>query len=237
MINVDKKSRTDEMISALATSHPDSLSVEELLYGATLTNDINTKVQIYAAAEKQYPADWRTSNNLGVALLMQNKVTEAGEAFKRADAAKQGEPIIANNLGIIQSKAGNRPAAMELYNKANGAGPEVGYNKGIVQIRDGKYSDAVSSFGDSKSFNKALAQLLSGDPASVNATIDAGNEKDLAISYYLKAVAAARKSNTADVLKNLKTAIEKDGTLKAAAKDDAEFIKLRSDSGFTSLVQ
>ncbi|MFN9945208.1 MAG: hypothetical protein ACK56I_37650, partial [bacterium] len=31
-INVDKKSRTDEMISALCTSHPDSLSVEELLY-------------------------------------------------------------------------------------------------------------------------------------------------------------------------------------------------------------
>ena len=34
----------------------------------------------------------------------------------------------------------------------------------------------------------------------------------------------------------LKTAIEKDGTLKAAAKDDAEFIKLRSDAGFTGLV-
>lgn len=237
MINVDKKSRTDEMISALATSHPDSLSVEEILYAGTLTNDINTKVQIYSAAEKQYASDWRTSNNLGVALLMQNKVSEAGEAFKRAETAKQGEPIIMNNLGIIQAKANNRVAAMELYNKANGAGPEVGYNKGIVQVRDGKYSDAVSSFGDSKSFNKALAQLLAGSPDQVGSTIDAGNEKDLAISYYLKAVAAARKNSTSDVLTNLKTAIEKDGTLKAAAKDDAEFIKLRKDSGFTSLVQ
>jgi tetratricopeptide (TPR) repeat protein len=236
MINVDKKSRTDEMISALATSHPDSLSVEELLYGATLTNDINTKVQIYTAAEKQYASDWRTSNNLGVALLTQNKVAEAGEAFKRADAANANNPIIANNLGTIQSKNGNRVAAMDLYNKANGAGPEVGYNKGIIQIRDGKYSDAVSSFGDSKSFNKALAQLLAGNAAEVNATIDAGNEKDMAISYYLKAVAAARKSNTSEVISNLKTAIEKDGTLKAAAKDDAEFIKLKADSGFTSLV-
>lgn len=236
IINVDKKSRTDEMISALATSHPDSLSVEELLYGATLTNDINTKVQIYTAAEKQYASDWRTSNNLGVALLTQNKVAEAGEAFKRADAANANNPIIANNLGTIQSKNGNRVAAMELYNKANGAGPEVGYNKGIVQIRDGKYSDAVSSFGDSKSFNKALAQLLAGDAGAVGATIDAGNEKDMALSYYLKAVSAARRSSTADVISNLKTAIEKDGTLKAAAKDDAEFIKLRSDSGFTSLV-
>ncbi len=235
-VNVDKKSRTDEMISALCTSHPDSLSIEELLYGATLTNDINTKAQIYAAAEKQYATDWRSSNNLGVALLTQNKVSEAGEAFKRADAANANNPIIMNNLGIIQSKGGNRPAAMELYNKANGAGPEVGYNKGIIQIRDGKYSDAVSSFGDSKSFNKALAQLLAGNAAEVGATIDAGNEKDMALSYYLKAVSAARRSSTADVISNLKTAIEKDGTLKAAAKDDAEFIKLKADAGFTAIV-
>ncbi|MGZ3899629.1 MAG: TPR end-of-group domain-containing protein, partial [Bacteroidia bacterium] len=60
---------------------------------------------------------------------------------------------------------------------------------------------------------------------------------DMAYSFYLKAVAAARSANNADVLSNLKTAIEKDASLKAWAKDDAEFIKLRSDSGFTSLVQ
>lgn len=234
--NVDKKSRTDEMISALCTSHPDSLSVEELLYGANLTNDINTKVQIYTAAEKQYGSDWRTSNNLGVALLMQNKVSEAGEAFKRASANAAGNPIVMNNLGIIEAKNGNRTAAMDLYNKASGAGSEVNYNKGIVQIRDGKYSDAVSSFGSYNGFNKALAQLLAGSSDAVNATIDGSNEKGMALSYYLKAVAAARRNNTSEVLMNLKTAIEMDGTLKQAAKDDAEFVKLRAEGGFTSLV-
>lgn len=236
-INVDKKSRTDEMISALCTSHPDSLSIEELLYGATLTNDINTKVQIYQAAEKQYAADWRSSNNLGVALLTQNKVAEAGEAFSRSEKNAAGNPIVMNNLGIIQAKNGNRTAAMDLYNKANGAGSEVSYNKGILQIRDAKYSDAVSSFGSYNGFNKALAQLLSGTPDAVNATIDGSNEKGMALSYYLKAVAAARKSNNSEVLMNLKTALEMDGTLKAAAKDDAEFIKLRADGGFTSLIK
>lgn len=235
-INVDKKSRTDEMISALCTSHPDSLSVEELLYGANLTNDINTKVQIYTAAEKQYGSDWRTSNNLGVALLMQNKVSEAGEAFKRASANAAGNPIVMNNLGIIEAKNGNRTAAMDLYNKASGAGSEVNYNKGILQIRDGKYSDAVSSFGSYNGFNKALAQLLAGSSDAVNATIDGSNEKGMALSYYLKAVAAARRNNTSEVLMNLKTAIEMDGTLKQAAKDDAEFVKLRAEGGFTSLV-
>lgn len=235
-VNVDKKSRTDEMISKLATTYPDSLSVEELLYATTLTTDQNTQVQILQSAEKKYASDWRTSNNLGVALLMQNKVTEAGEAFKRAEAAANGNPILMNNMGIIAAKSGDRRKAMEYYDKASGAGKEVNYNKGIVNVRDGKYADAVSNFGDYKGFNKALAELLNGNTGAVATTLDASTEKDMAWSYYLKAVAAARSNNAAEVNSNLKTAIGKDGSLKAAAKDDAEFIKLRDNADFKAMV-
>ena len=234
-INVNKKSRTDEQITKLTTTFPDSLSVEEMLYGANLTNDVNTKVAIYTAAEKKYSSDWRTSNNLGVALLMNNKVSEAGEAFKRAEANANGNPILMNNLGIVASKAGDRKKAMEMYEKANGAGNEVSYNKGILNVRDGKYADAVGNFGEYKGFNKALAELLNGNAGAVVSTIDASNEKDMAMSSYLKAVAAARNNNTAEVINNLKTAIEKDGSLKAWAKDDAEFIKLRDNADFKAL--
>ena len=234
-INVDKKSRTDEQITKLTTTYPDSLSVEEMLYGANLTNDINTKVQIYTAAEKKYASDWRTSNNLGVALLMQNKVSEASAAFSRAEKTANGNPIVMNHLGIIAAKAGDRKKAMEYYDKANGAGKEVNYNKGILNVRDGKYSDAVSNFGEYKGFNKALSELLNGNGGAVVSTIDATSEKDMAISSYLKAVAAARNNNTADVISNLKIAVEKDGSLKAAAKDDAEFIKLRENADFKGL--
>jgi tetratricopeptide (TPR) repeat protein len=235
-VNVDKKSRRDDQISNLMVSRPDSLSVEEMLYGANLTNDINTKVQVYQAAEKQYGSDWRTSNNLGAALLMQNKVSEAAEAFKRAEKAAGGsQPAVYNNLGIIESKNGNRTGAMELYTKA-GSSAETKYNMGILEVRNGKYSDAVNDFGSYKGHNLALAQLLSGNAGAVKGTIDESSEKEMAYSYYLKAVAAARQSNNSEVISNLKTAIEKDNSLKAYAKDDAEFIKLRSDSGFTGLV-
>ncbi len=235
-VNVDKKSRTDEMISKLATTTPDSLSIEEMLYGATLTNDINTKVQIYQAAEKKYPNDWRASNNYGVALLAQNKVTEASDAFKRAEKNAAGNAIVMNHMGIMASKAGDRVKAMDYYNKANGAGAEVNYNKGILNIRDGKYSDAVNNFGSNKDFNKALAELLNGNGGAVASTIDGGSDKDVAIGSYLKAVAASRNNATADVIANLKKAIEKDGSLKAWAKDDAEFIKLRENAEFKALV-
>lgn len=235
-INIDKNSRTDEQIAGLATSKPDSLSVEELLYAGNLTSDVNTKVQIYTAAEKQYGSDWRTSTNLGCALLTQNKVAEAGNAFKRAEKAANGaQPSVYNNLGIIEAKNGNRVAAMELYKKA-GSSPETKYNMAILEVRDGKYADAVSNFGDFKGHNKALAQLLSGSAGSVKETIDGSNEKEMAYSYYLKAIANVRGGNNQEAITNLKSAIEKDNALKAYAKDDAEFIKLRADSGFTALV-
>jgi tetratricopeptide (TPR) repeat protein len=234
-VNVDKKSRTDAKISELAVSSPDSLSVEELLYAATLTKDINTQTQIYTAAEKKYSNDWRTSNNLGCVLLMQNKVSEAESAFKRAEKTGASQPAVANNLGIIQAKNGDRAAAMELYMKA-GSSAETKYNMGILEVRNGQYADAVTNFGTFKGHNLALAQLLSGNNSSVKETIDGSAENEMAYSYYLKAVSAARQGNNGEVLSNLKMAIEKDNDLKAYAKDDVEFIKLRADSGFTGLV-
>jgi predicted Zn-dependent protease len=237
ILQANKKSRTDEQIKALCTSNPNELSVEELLYGANLFTDLNTKLSIYQAAEKKYGNDWRISNNLGAVLLMLNKTNEAEATLKKALQTSNGNPIVYNNLGIIEAKKNNRKAAMDYYNKAAGAGKEVNYNKGIIYIADGKYSDAVSSFGDFNGFNKALAQLLSGSADAVNNTIDNSNDKDLAVSYYLKAIAAARKGNTADVTKNLKLAFDKDASLKQYAKDDAEFLKLKGNSEFESLVK
>jgi len=237
ILQANRKARTDEEIKSLCTSNPDILSLEELLYGATLFNDLNTKVSIYQAAERKYGSDWRTSNNLGVVYLMLNKTKEAEEAFNRALKASNGNPIIYNNLGIIEAKKNNRRKAMEYYEKASGAGKEVNYNKGIIYIADGKYSEAVSAFGEFNGFNKALAQLLSGSVDAVNNTIDISADKDLAISYYLKAIAAARKGNTADAIKNLKDAFNKDASLKEYAKTDAEFLKLKGNSDFESLIK
>ena len=231
---VDKKSRTDEMINRLVDTNPDSLSVEELLYAATLTEDVNRKMNIYKSAEKYFASDWRTSNNLGITYLLNNKVDDAKAAFERADKSSPNNQTVLNNLGAAVAKKGDRKAALAIFEKAGNA-PETNYNKGIVSIREGNYSEAISQFGSFKGFNLALAQLLSGSAESVNGTIDASNEKDMAICHYLKAIAAARKGD-AKGLDSLKTAIEKDATLKAKAKDDCEFLKWRANDQFKTLV-
>lgn len=235
-LNAEKLSRTDEQITALTTSGPDSLSVEEMLYAATLTSDLNTKLEIYKKAESQYGSDWRTSNNIGYIYLMQNKLDDAAAQFKKADAASADNSVVKNNLGIVASWKGDRKEAMELYKSAVSAGPEVSYNMGILEIRNGNYPTAVSNFGNTNSFNSALAKLLNGNPDAAMSTIDSSPEKDDALSYYLKAIAGARQSKADILTNNLKIAIQKDASLKQMAETDAEFIKFRDNADYKAIV-
>lgn len=235
-LKADEKSRTDEQISTLAASAPDSLSVEEILYAATLTTDVNAKLDIYKKAEAKYGSDWRTANNVGYAYLMQNKLNDADAAFKRADANSANNPIIKNNMGIVAHWKGDRKAARELYNAGLSAGSEPSYNLGILEIQEGNYATAVSNFASNNTFNAALAKLMSGASDDALATLDKSTDKESALAYYLRAVAGARQNKADLVANNLKTAIQKDASFKQMALDDAEFIKFRSDAGFKDAV-
>jgi tetratricopeptide (TPR) repeat protein len=235
-LNMEVKSRTDEQISKLAMSAPDSLSVEEILYAATLTEDVNAKLDIYKKAEAKYANDWRTSNNVGYIYLMQNKLNDAEAEFKKADGLSANNPVVKNNMGIVARWKGDRKAAMDLYKSASAAGPEVSYNMGIIEIQNGNYGAAVSNFGNNNSFNSALAKLLNGNTDGAMSTIDGSTDKDAALSFYLKAIAGARQNKADVVVNNLKAAIQKDASFKQMAKDDAEFIKFRDNADFKAAV-
>ena len=68
IVNVDKIGRSDEQILAQAKSDPKVLSLEEMLYAATLTTDNNEKLAFYTAASEAYPKEIRAANNVGVTL-------------------------------------------------------------------------------------------------------------------------------------------------------------------------
>lgn len=235
-VNVIKHNRTDEQILALARTTPDSLSVEEILYAATLTTDINEKLTFYKASERMYSGDWRTSNNIGCIYLQQNKLSDAKAQFNKAAGLSPNNPIIMNNQAIVMRWEGDRKTARETLNKAKSAGPEVSYNLGLIDIQDGKYADALTNFGTAKSFNVGLAKVLSGDLDAAAGVIDASSEKEDALSYYLKAIIGARKGNKDMLINNLRTATQKDPSLKTKAKTDVEFLKYRDDADFTGIV-
>ena len=223
---------SDEELKAISTSDPQKLTLEELLFTASLTEDLNEKGRLYREAEKKDPSDYRAANNVGVVLYNQGKVAEAKSQFEKANGLKDNA-ISKNNLGAVAGVSGDRKKAADLFGQAGGAGDEVNYNKGILAIQDGKYADAVSSFGGTASFNKALAQLLNGDAAAAIKTIDDSNDKESGQGYYLKAIAAARQSKLTDVVSNLKNAIGKDAAWKAKAAKDREFLKYAEDASMS----
>jgi tetratricopeptide (TPR) repeat protein len=199
---------TDEELKTISTTMPDSLKVEELLFAATLTNDLNTKLQIYTAAQKKYPEDARTHNNVGAVLYMQNKVADAKSHFEKANSLNDNA-ISKNNLGACAGASGDRAKAKQLFTAAKGAGNEVGYNSGILHIMAGKYPEAVSSFGSDASFNKALAEILNNSVDNAVKTLDKSSDKESAQGFYLKAVASARQNNVDATVSNLKNAFQK----------------------------
>lgn len=224
VLNMEKVGRSDEQIMAAFKSDASVLSVEEILYAATLTNDLNEKLNIYTKAAELYASDWRPINNMGYIYLLQNKLGEAESNFNKAKAI-EATPIVMNNLGVIARLKGDRAAALEAYQKANGAGNEVNYNMGILNIMDGDYSSAVSNMSSYKTLNLALAQILNGNAEAALATIDASEDATSAEAYYLKAIVGARTDNNDLMMKNLKLAVNKDNSLKEKALKDVEFIK------------
>jgi outer membrane protein OmpA-like peptidoglycan-associated protein len=227
---------SDEELKAVSVATPDSLDLEELLFTATLTNDLNEKLRLYNVAMKNYSNDYRAYNNAGAVLYQQNKMADAKAKFEKANSLKDNT-ISKNNLGAVAGVAGDRTKAKQLLGQAKGAGSEVSYNLGILNIQDGKYADAVSNFGSDNSFNKGLAQMLNGSADAAVKTIDASADKESAQGYYLKAVAAARQNNVDAVVSNLKNAFGKDGSLKAKALKDREFLKFAENAAFTGIVK
>jgi hypothetical protein len=235
-VNANKLGRTDEVLTQMSAATPDSLSIEELLYAATLSNDLTTKMTIFTNAARLYPGDWRGHNNMGYVYVLQNKMADAETAFNKAAAASANNPVVENNLGIVAIKKGDRAGAAAHYSAASSAGPEASYNMGAINIMNGKYSQAVSNYGSETTFNAALAKLLNLDAAGALSTVEASKDNNSAMGYYLKAVIQARKNDAAATVNNLKSAFEKDGSLKAKAAEDREFLKFKDNADFKAAV-
>lgn len=235
-VSYDKTGYSDEELVALSKSNPDTLNVEELLFTATLTEDLNEKMRLYKEVERQYPTDYRGANNVGAVLYMQNKMTEAKAQFEKANGI-QDNPISKNNLAAIAGASGDRDNAKSLLAQASGAGSEVNYNMGILAIQDGRYDDAISNFGSDASYNKALAQLLNKDASSALSTIEASADAETGRGYYLKAIVGARQDKLDMIVNNLKSAFAKDASYKAKAAKDREFIKYMDNASFSAIVK
>jgi hypothetical protein len=230
--NIEIIGKSDEEISELFKSNPSALSLEEILYAATLTEDISQKEAIYKKTAELFPSDYRAWNNIGVTRFLSGDLAGAEQSFIKANGMKVS-PEANLNLALIALSKGDKAKAQQLLGNASGV-PELSEALGLLYIKQGEYVKAVNSFGTVKSNNAALAQILTKDYSKAQQTLDA-IEHPTAVTSYLKAIVAARTNNSAAVFSHLKDAFNKDKSLKDGAAKDLEFAKYSTNGEFKAL--
>jgi tetratricopeptide (TPR) repeat protein len=237
LVNVDKIGRTDEQILAAMKSDAKVLSLEEMLYSATLTKDLNEQLSFYQTTSQNFPKCIRAHNNIGCTLMALGKVDEAVLEFEAAKAI-QNNDVVKNNLGFAALVKGDMAKAEGYFTSMTAATPESKWGQGVIAITKGEYDKAVNLFGTEPCFNLALAQVLKGDVSKAKATLD--SMKDLCKCgkpSYLKAVVGARLDDKNYMISGLKEAIAFKADWKAYAKTDIEFAKYFNDDAFKAAIQ
>ena len=237
-VNTFEPKKSDEEIANLAVTSPKDLNIHELLYAATLTDDLDAKEKIYENAMAAYPDCWAAVVNDAAVLLQKGNVEKAFELLKKAkDMGKATDSWqFRNNMGVAQLRKGNAKHAEQCFMKAQELGGDEKYNLGLANIALGDYAKAVSLLSGSKcDFNYALAQVLNHDYEAADETLNCAPQD--AMTLYLKAVNAARQNNKDKVLENLTKALKQDPSLKKKAKKDRSFFLFEKDADFKALLK
>ena len=224
--NYDIIGRSDDEINEAFDTDPKILSVEELLYAATLTNDNARKEAIFTKTTQLYPNDFRAYNNLGELAFAAGDAAKAESYFKQAASKNANAPEVNANLGLVELVKNNVATAESYLGKATGANA-ANEALGNLYIKQGQYQRAVNAFGDAKTNSAAQAQILAKDYNKAKATLEAIKDKD-AMTDYLMAIVGARTNNESLVSSSLKNAIAKDASMASKAANDREFAKYAS---------
>ena len=235
ILTTDLIGKSDDEIMALAKNDPAQLSVEELLYAATLTNDKNEKMVIYMKAADLYN-DYRAWNAMGQLYFEDGNIAEARRCYAKALEIQPNDPDVNYNAGIAAMADGDLAKAEEYLGKAAGTKANLSAAMGTLYTQKGDYAAAKQAYGESATNNAAVQQILDEDYAAASKTLN--NVKDPnATTAYLKAVVGARTNDIQAVYTNLRSAVAQDASLKARAARDIEFAKFAEDAEFQAIVK
>ena len=223
IINYQTIGRSDQQIKQQYAADPTKLSLEELLYAASLTNDVKAKKAIYKKTTELYDRDYRAYNNLAALALNEGDEHTANSYLSQALQANRKAPEAYANKAYINLTHGEIAEAEHNLADATEAN---GFNEviGNLHIARGNYANATDElFNDNNS--AALAQLLNKNYVAAEQTLKAIKQPN-GLTYYLFAVLNARQGKNDTAAKYLKEALQKDSSLAEYAKNDLELAKV-----------
>ena len=231
--NVKIIGRSDDEIKKTLEKYPSALTVEELLYAATLTDDLQQQESIYKLTAQKYAKDYRAYNNIGTLYLQRENYVTAKRWFEQALKQKDNAESKVN-LGLIALKDGDVAKATSLIAEGSSL-PGVGQVLGYLYLSQGEYAKAQTAYGDYASNNAAVAQILNRDYSKALSTLSAIAKPD-ATTEYLRAIIGARTNDSSAAIAALGRAVSLDPTLTTRIANDLEFAGLRGQRDFGALI-
>ncbi|MDD2293363.1 MAG: hypothetical protein PHD07_04040, partial [Bacteroidales bacterium] len=214
--NVEYTNYTAEELTGLVENNIDVLDEEALLRAATLVKDNAAKLNIYNKAINKYNSD-RAKYNAAVVKLNEGKNDEAKALLEKME--KQN-CYYKNAMGVIAMRKGNNEEAANFF--ANSHRPQAKTNAAVLDILNGKYTDAAAKLEGTGTENEGLAMILTNQLDKASAAIKCKCPH----ASYQRAIIAARKGDA----QTAKAEIEKAAKRADYAKrieTDVEFAKVR----------
>lgn len=223
-INYELIGRDDEQINQQLSEDPSQLSVEELLYAATLKDTPEEKIAVYKKTAELYPNDSRAYNNIATVEYAKGNYGTAKAYAEKALAIDPSNAEANANLGLIALQEGDVNTAEQYITKGGNAN---GINEllGNLHLAQGNYTQAAQDLEKTNSNSAALAQILCKDYNAASTTLNNIKNGD-GTTDYLKAILYARQGNNNAASSALSSAISKDSTLAKYAANDIELTKV-----------
>ena len=219
IINYETVGRSDEQLKQQYAADPMKLSLDELLYTATLYENPAESEDVYKKAAELFPNDYRAKNNVGVMEMIRGNELNALDNFQEAmDKGKQPEAYA--NMAMMALQHGGLDTAEEYLSNATGA---AGMNRvlGTLNIAKGNYSLAQQNLTGESSNMAALAQILNKDYSTATQTLARIKDGD-ALTDYLNALLLARTGQNDKASEFLRKAAFADPSLASFADRDIE---------------
>ena len=219
IINYETVGRSDEQLKQQYAADPTKLSLDELLYTATLYENPAESEAVYKKAAELFPNDYRAKNNVGVMEMIRGNELNALDNFQEAmDKGKQPESYA--NMAMMALQHGGLDTAEKYLSNATGA---AGMNRvlGTLNIAKGNYSLAQQNLTGESSNMAALAQILNKDYSTATQTLARIKDGD-ALTDYLNALLLARTGQNDKASEFLRKAAFADPSLASFADRDIE---------------
>ena len=220
-INYETLGNDDETIFAQIKSDPSKLSVEELIYAASIAETPAEQESILKTAIRLYPKDARGYNNLAALAYSKGNYDEAQRYLTQAAGTGAACAETKANLGLLALQQGDVKTAENYIGQAGNANG-LAETLGNLHLAQGNYALAEQDFNGVNSNSAALAQILNKNYAKATQTLKNVKNAD-GMTDYLQAIVNARQGNADAAQSFLRSAIQKDPSLKAYADNDLEF--------------